>query len=866
MRKKITTFLCLFFTFCITSIVIAQSNSSCPVVVGQDTLSCPNTPVCTPFSLNEVFKKTNTYAKSTIPHAPYPTTGFAQNLNFGGNSLDDRFAQTPTNIGFPFCFFGNTYNQCVVSTNGFITFDLTTAGTGSTPYNPVAIPNNAAPNNSVYGVYTDLQLFAATDIKYKTIGNYPCRKFVVAFVNVGFFGNLTNPNFRTTFQIVLYEGSNKIEIHVTRKVGSASTATGSVCGIENATGSGGVNGSQFATGWNNTNFTVNANAPQARLFAPNGTPFNNIFVYPINNGITSNVAIDTLVNGVDTSVCLPGPFPAKYVLKYQTCNLGYNATGTYSPKPYFIGDTITVNQDSLDILLAPIKNTCFNSCDGKINVTIQNDTVPPFYYCLTNYLTGDTLKLDSAFSTPFILDSLCVGKYQVCVTSAGGCFICDTISVTQPDSLIASIAGSQSVLCNPQATGLFIVNTVGGTPNYTYNSVPSYIPVLSNATATASFLNVLANNYVITVTDINGCSDTAMIDITQPALPLSLATSQTNISCFGNSTGAITLTGSGGTVPYQYKIGTAGVYGNGNTFSSLIAGNYTVFIKDANGCTTSVNVVLTQPNAALTLGSTQVNIDCFGNSTGSITLIANGGTPTFTYTCSGAVNNTGIFNALIANTYSCSVQDNNGCVSAANIIITQPSAALNGTITSQTNVLCFGGNNASLVITGSGGTTNYTFDILAGPNSAIVPTVTGNTGTFSLLLAGSSNVVITDANGCTKTINATITQPNVLNLVQDSLIAVDCFGNSTGKICVKGVGAVAPYDFNCSGPNGYTNNVLNQNSNCFTGLPLGTYNVVITDANNCSTQQNYIVTQPQAPLSFVITIVDSVSCKNGADG
>ena len=860
----------LFISFFVSAIIVfAQSTSNCPVVVGLDSVSCPTSEIHVPVHLNSIFKRTTSYAKSTIPHAPEPTVGFLQNLTF--SSLDDRFANIATNIGFPFCFFGNTYTKCVISTNGFITFDVAAAGTPSTPYNPVPIPNNGAPNNSVYGVYTDLQLNSATDIKYKTIGVYPCRKFVVAFVNVGFYGNLANAAFKTTFQIILYEGSNNIEVHITKKNGSASPAIGSVCGIENTGGTGsGTNGSQFATGWNNTNFTVTAANPQARLFAPSGTIFNTVFIYPIDNGITATVPVDTITfagTSVDSMIHLSGPFPKCYVAKYQTCNVGYNVAGTYSPKPYFIGDTICIEQDSLDIALNAVDNSCYHSCNGSITITTLNDTVPPFYYTVSNYLTGDTLINDSAFTTPFTINNLCVGTYNICLTTAGGCFICDTISIAEPDTLISFVSSHTNVLCNPQSTGGFLVNTIGGTQNYIYSSQPSYSPTLNLATSVATYNNVAANNYIITVTDANGCTDTAMVTITQPTVPLAIAiNTQTNILCFGNSSGSVSVVGSGGTAPYQFKNGVLGTYANASNFSGLAAGNYTIFIKDANGCTSSINVSLTQPATALTIGTSQQDVDCFSNATGSITLVGNGGTTAYTYHCGTTTNTTGVFNGLIAGTYSCNVEDNNGCVSAANITITQPTAALNGVITSQTNVLCFGGNNANVVITGSGGTTTYSFDITTGVNAAIIPTITSNSATFSTLLMGVSNVIITDANGCTKTVNVTITQPTVQVVNLDSNIAVDCFGTATGKLCVSGSGGVSPYDFTATNPAGYTNTVNNVANNCFQNILTNTYNVVITDANNCTAQQQYLVTEPIAALSFNILSVDSVSCHSGSDG
>src|SRR5207245_5276052 len=102
--------------------------------------------------------------------------------------------------------------------------------------------------------------------------------------------------------------------------------------------------------------------------------------------------------------------------------------------------------------------------------------------------------------------------------------------------------------------------------------------------------------------------------------------SQTNVSCFGASTGNVTVAGSGGTSPYTYAIDGA-TFGSSGTFSDLAAGSYTVTVKDANGCTTTQPVAITQPASALGSSiSSQTNVDCFGNSTGSVTVAGSGGT------------------------------------------------------------------------------------------------------------------------------------------------------------------------------------------------------------------------------------------------
>src|SRR5205814_6320366 len=111
--------------------------------------------------------------------------------------------------------------------------------------------------------------------------------------------------------------------------------------------------------------------------------------------------------------------------------------------------------------------------------------------------------------------------------------------------------------------------------------------------------------------------------------------SQTNVACFGGSTGSVTVAGSGGTSPYSYAIDGTTFDANG-TFSSLGAGSYTITVKDANGCTTTQAVTITQPAAALSSSiSSQTNVACFGGSTGSVTVAGSGGTSPYTFSNAG---------------------------------------------------------------------------------------------------------------------------------------------------------------------------------------------------------------------------------------
>src|SRR6476469_9897919 len=134
-------------------------------------------------------------------------------------------------------------------------------------------------------------------------------------------------------------------------------------------------------------------------------------------------------------------------------------------------------------------------------------------------------------------------------------------------------------------------------------------------------------------------------------------------------------------------------------------------VKDANGCTATQAVTITQPAAALSASITsQTNVLCFGNSTGSVTVAGAGGTGAYTYSKDGITFvASGTFGSLAAGPYTITVKDANGCAATQAVTITQPAAALSASITSQTNVLCFGNSTGSVTVAGAGGTGAYTY-------------------------------------------------------------------------------------------------------------------------------------------------------------
>src|SRR5437660_287635 len=435
--------------------------------------------------------------------------------------------------------------------------------------------------------------------------------------------------------------------------------------------------------------------------------------------------------------------------------------------------------------------------------------------------------------------------YTVTVKDANGCTTTQPATITQPASALgSSISAQTNVACFGGSTGSVTVAGSGGTSPYTY--------AIDGVTfgISGTFNNLAAGQNTVTVKDANGCTTTQPVTITQPASALGCSISaQTNVACFGGSTGSVTVAGSGGTSPYSYAIDGV-TFGISGTFNNLAAGPYTVTVKDANGWTTTQPVTITQPASALGSSiSAQTNVACFGGSTGSLTVAGSGGTSPYSYAIDGVTfGSSGTFSSLAAGLYTITVKDSKGCTTTQPVTITQPASALGSSISAQTNVACFGGSTGSVTVAGSGGTTPYRY--------AIDGVTFGSSGTFTSLAAGPYPITVKDSKGCTTTQPVTITQPaSALGSSISSQTNGACFGGSTGSVTVAGSGGTGPYSYAIDG-------VTFGASGTFSNLAAGSYTVTVKDANGCTTTQPVTITQPASSLT-ASALATNPSCSGG---
>lgn len=428
---------------------------------------------------------------------------------------------------------------------------------------------------------------------------------------------------------------------------------------------------------------------------------------------------------------------------------------------------------------------------------------------------------------------LVAGTYTCTITDANGCTTTAVTTVTSTGGVTASVSAPVNVSCFGGNNGSATTTVAGGTGPFSYAWTPS-----GGSAATGTGFS--AGTYTVTVTDANGCIAAASVTITEPS---ALATSEThtNVSCNAGANATASITASGGTPNYTYSWAPSG--GTGSTASALTAGTYTCTITDANGCTTTQSVTITQP-AALSVTASQVNELCNGGTNGSATITPSGGSPSYSYSWAPSGGTGSSATSLAAGTYTCTVTDANGCTITQSVTITEPAAL---TVTASTNAATCNAGNGSATVTPAGGTGTYTY--------AWSP-VGGNAATASNLPAGSYSCTVTDANGCTATAGATVLNTGAATLSLSATTNVSCFGGNDGSSTVTATGGTAPYTYAWSPSGG--------NTATGTNLSAGTFTVDVTDANGCITSQTVAITEP--PALTISANSSPVDCFGNASG
>jgi gliding motility-associated-like protein len=334
------------------------------------------------------------------------------------------------------------------------------------------------------------------------------------------------------------------------------------------------------------------------------------------------------------------------------------------------------------------------------------------------------------------------------------------------------------------------------------------------------------------------------------SLPAVNSVTHTDASCFGTATGSIVVSGNGTNGGIWYSVDSGFNYQRANTFNSLPADSYYIYIKDDSSC---VNVfagnpeVIGQP-ALLVVTASDTDASCSGVNDGAVYGVATGGTLPYLWSInSGPNQSTGDFVNYPAGNYTVLVRDAKGCIDTEAITI-GTKYNVTASQVSQVNVSCFGGNNGEVVVALAGGVLPYQYSI----NGITYQTV----DTFKNLSQGNYAIILKDAKGCSDFLNVTITQPALLTVQIDSVHDILCNGNSSGSIWTSVTGGTAPYTYLWS--NSFiTDDIAN--------IPSGTYNLTVTDANGCTGTIGTTISQPVALFAVVASYQD-ILCNGDSTG
>ncbi len=459
--------------------------------------------------------------------------------------------------------------------------------------------------------------------------------------------------------------------------------------------------------------------------------------------------------------------------------------------------------------------SCFGDTDGELSAHVVNGAAPIVY----GWSSGDVGQT---------ADDLAPGTYEGYVTDDFGCFLSDSITISEPAPMTATI-NSTNVTCHGGSNGTATVNVAGGTEPFTY--------FWSNGFLQDSTYNLLPGNYSVNIFDVNNCLASGIVTITEPDA-LSYSISSTNNVCNGASNGSIVVTASNGTAPYSF------IWDDGPTSanrSSLLAGTYYITISDACGESFYDSVVITEPTALA--GTTVItDVSCFGGSDAEVEAVASGGTPPYSYSWSASTSTSATIIGQPAGSESATITDACGAFVIVNYTVNQPTVLT--TSTGAQDVSCFGGNDGVAYVVPTGGTTPYSY---FWSNGLITDTITN-------LYPGTYTVNVLDANGCLSNGLVSIGEPDQLQVMHTSTNNT-CFSGSNGQISILVSDGTAPYSFSwLDGPTDSTR----------TGLSSGTYHYTVTDNCLASHSDSVIISQPD---SMVVTLnVSDVLCNGGTSG
>jgi len=398
---------------------------------------------------------------------------------------------------------------------------------------------------------------------------------------------------------------------------------------------------------------------------------------------------------------------------------------------------------------------CQGSVDGWATVTVEGG-VSPF-----TYLWNDPLQQITQTAT-----GLSAGTYTVTVTDAEGAVIRESLTITEFDTIQINITTSDTE-CNT-SKGSATATASGDNPPYNY--------IWTNGDTIQSATNLRSGIYMVTVTDNEGCTNTAVATINDIGGPEITVNAIQHLKCAGDKNGIIDINVSGGTTPYIYN------WSNGETtqdIMNLTAGTYEIIVTDTSRCLAAKSIKVNGPQP-LTFALSVNPSDC-GLTTGSATVSVSGGTIPYAYNWEGLTAPHGATRTnLGAGVYTVTVSDYYKCSASVRVAVSE-SGAPSVNIISVIQSTC-GNEDGQILTTVSGGTGSYTYNWQK--EGVTVSTSKNLTGVGP----GDYNLIVSDGSGC-KTYAAATIPAELPPTPQICLVTVDTNSNKNMVVWTKNAGA-----------------------------------------------------------------------------
>ena len=503
-----------------------------------------------------------------------------------------------------------------------------------------------------------------------------------------------------------------------------------------------------------------------------------------------------------------------------------------------ISATVTAPTGPTIVSLLDDAVSCPNSQDGVLTVIALPGSAP-----ITGYLWSNG-------STNSFLAGVPPGQYIVTVTDASSCTAVDTALVTAPPPLVLSNVNTISPQCPGLGGGSIAVTISGGTAPYFFE--------WSNGLTGTGFNvngNIPAGNYIVTVTDDNGCPpliESITLDDPPSIVAVfsnidSVSCANTGMTCDGLATATAAYTdGTTGTFNFTWQSGETTNNSPSSTASQLCAGPQNLTISDGV-CFIDTTVVIPAP-LPITPGQMIENVSCNGLSNGQITLLPSGGTPPYTITwATGATGPT--LTGLPAGNYTAVISDSKNCTFTHTVTIIEPApltVSVNPTQTS--DVSCAGDEDGIITVVAQGGNVGLGNVVYLWENGVAPP---GSNAALNLA-PGTYSVTVVDAKGCSATLTHTVNEPAPIQFLLGEILPIQCYGQNT-FITVDSVwGGNQPTTYQFS-VDGGINRLPGDPSPVFAGP----HTITVLDViNGCEVTTTLSITEPQQIVVELPRIVE----------